>query len=162
MPFTSTKTLLVLEQDMMEDDEDDDLWPGDLRGQGIEKWYIVEDLEHEKGKPDKSLGIFLEVQCPCCEGSGQLVGRIECEAGRGCEHEVEVECDTCEGERTLRLGEVPGASDEPGVFGSEWKFYGWEPKGEEIRVPERVLKALKKALHEGEDPRQIELFKGDK
>lgn len=160
MPSITTRIVLMLQQNLFETDEDDDLWPGDLRDRGIGKWYIVERTEIAKNKPDKSLGYFIEVECPCCEGDGRWTANVECPGGgSGCDHDVEVECDTCDSQGTVLLVEEP--LEGGGVFDSTWKFTGctdWEKVGEKIEVPPRVLKALKVARGAGEDPRQIGLF----
>lgn len=115
---------------------------GKLHGYDIEpeNWRI--QISSKKLGGDKELGLWMG--CPCCHGNGHIHVCVECEEGSGCEHEGDLDCETCNCEGWCKLQERDG----------QYYFTGWD-SDVAVEVPEVVLKAWN--LKRNEDPKQLYL-----
>jgi len=109
--------------------------PGEFVGYSVEcdEWYI-----DNQGN--------LSVRCPCCHGGRFIPVAVECERGSGCMHEGEIACETCNCGGWCCLLKK----------GSKFYFTGWGGDGIKVKVPEKVLKAIK--MVEESDSNQQELL----
>lgn len=68
----------------------------------------------------------IKVPCPCCDGSGRRMMRVQYRDGRGCRNEMR-DCLICGGTKQLSIADAAdfhrkyGARAAPGKTGSESK-----------------------------------------
>ena len=105
--------------------------------------YYGLDVEWWKLRETKPGVVLLCIQCPCCDGDGELT--FECQLMSGCEHTAE--CSTCNSWGWCELDR-----EDDGKF----YFHGFGQR-DEVEVPEEVLKAYNGAVRDC-DPNQTQLF----
>lgn len=136
----------------------DDPYP-QLRGYDCREVRFVQHRHYnsETKEYDTEDEHTLQIQCPCCGGDGMLRGTISCDGGGGCDHDVEVECSTCEchGWCDLEL------QDDQVSF--KFWFNGWgEAEPDEVTMPDFIVRKYLSYLDgwggELADPNQLKMF----